>query len=297
MLDRFVHGRVDRISPEAPVPVVQVQDQEERLGGAANVALNAASLGAQVQLFGVIGPGEAGETLRGQLEGVGDGLVEVPGRVTTLKTRILGGGQQIARIDRETRQPLADHHRSRLLDRFEAAGPFDVIIVSDYSKGVVDRGLMDRLRSCRQKGAVVVADPKQGSFELYHDCTCITPNAKEAGDASHCRVEDDASAQKVAADLRERLGLEMLLLTRGDQGMTLVDAEQVMHLTTESTEVFDVTGAGDTVIATFALFLAAGWSPAQAARAANVAAGLVIRELGTAVVGADRLGAQLKVPS
>jgi D-beta-D-heptose 7-phosphate kinase/D-beta-D-heptose 1-phosphate adenosyltransferase len=291
MLDRFVHGRVDRISPEAPVPVVHVHDQEERLGGAANVAANVAALGAQVAILGVVGPGEAGEALRRGLEaaGVSDELVVAQDRVTTLKTRILGGGQQITRIDRESREPLPAEARRLLHERLAKLNSYDAIIVSDYAKGVVDEEGMEILRAHRANGTIVVADPKQGDFRLYRGCTCITPNAKEASEASHLAVHDDVSAENTARALRERLELDCLLLTRGERGMTLLDGGGAHHLETHSKEVFDVTGAGDTVIATFTALLAAGTSAVGAARVANLAAGRVIRELGTAVVTAGDL--------
>lgn len=292
MLDRFVHGRVDRISPEAPVPVVHVEGEEERLGGAANVALNVAALGARTSLFGVIGEGEAADAL---LDGLGrtttePHLLRIAGRPTTLKTRILGGTQQITRIDRETREPLAPDQSRRFLDSLRERGPFDAVIVSDYHKGVISPELMALLREWFAEGTVVVVDPKRADFDFYRGVTCLTPNAREAAQATQHLVVDDRSAAEVGRRLRESLQLECLLLTRGEQGMTVVERDaEVTHLPADATEVFDVTGAGDTVIATFATLLAAGVGEVDAARVANLAAGQVVRELGTAVVDAGRL--------
>lgn len=292
MLDRFVHGAVDRISPEAPVPVVHVEGEEERLGGAANVALNVAAMGARAALFGVVGEGEAADALQRGLDSSAaePHLLRVPGRPTTLKTRILGGTQQIARIDRETREPLSAAQTERFLDSMRSRGPFDAVIVSDYHKGVVSPELMALLREWCASGTVVVVDPKRADFDFYREVTCLTPNAREAAQASQQLVIDDDSAGEVGQRLREQLDLQCLLLTRGEQGMTVVEREgQVTHLATHATEVYDVTGAGDTVIAAFGTLLAAGVTEVDAARVANAAAGQVILELGTAVVDVERL--------
>lgn len=294
MLDRFEMGHVERISPEAPVPVVQVHTEEVRVGGAANVAANVAALGARVSVAGVLGPGDAGDELVDTLaaRGIGTGgLVRCEQRVTTVKTRILGGGQQIVRLDRETRAPLVAQTRARLLAAIAAAGPVDVFVVSDYGKGVIGEELMEQARAWRAGGRPVIVDPKQADFQLYRQTTCITPNAREAGGAMHDEVRDDASAVRVGEALRSRLGTGLVLLTRGEQGMSLIEPGRVTHLPTEASRVYDVTGAGDTVIATFATFLGAGMDPVEAARLANRAAGIAVRQLGTAAVGADDLRA------
>jgi len=295
MLDRFVFGAVDRISPEAPVPVVHVRDEDDRLGGAANVAANVASLSAAATVFGVVGPGDAGQRIREVLETRGldcSGLVVCPERTTTVKTRIVAGQQQIVRIDRETQEPLADASRAALLDRLAAGGPFDAVIVSDYGKGVVDRALLDLLRTWHDGGTPVVVDPKQGNFDLYSGTTCITPNQREAAGACHARIDTEDDARAVGWQLRERLQTDLVLLTRGEHGMMLFAADgEVTSLPTVARHVYDVTGAGDTVIASFTTLLAAGAPAPEAARWANVAAGLVVGELGTAVVTPDDLRA------
>lgn len=291
MLDRFIFGQVDRISPEAPVPVVHVRDEEARLGGAGNVARNAASLGlGSVELVGCVGSGDLGDELvelLGRERISTERVVRSDDRLTTVKTRILGGGQQVVRIDRESTGPMSASLRERLVREVEALD-CDAIIVSDYAKGVVDEELMSAIRAKQAAGIPVVCDPKQGDFSLYRETACITPNAREAGSAEHDTVDDDASAERVGKRLKERLRTRMVLLTRGEQGMTLLGAETV-HLSTEATHVYDVTGAGDTVIATFAALLGAGADPVLAARAANAAAGIVIRELGTATITAPEL--------
>jgi rfaE bifunctional protein kinase chain/domain len=292
MLDRFEMGHVERISPEAPVPVVQVHTEEVRVGGAANVAANVAALGARVTVAGVVGPGPASEELEAALLARGiatTALVRCDERVTTVKTRILGGGQQIVRIDRETRAPLTSATRARLLAAIRSQEDADVFIVSDYGKGVIGSELMEHARSWRKAGRPVVVDPKQADFQLYRETTCITPNAREAGGAVHDEVRDDASAIRVGRALRERLGTDLVLLTRGEQGMSLIEAERVTHLPTEASRVYDVTGAGDTVIATFATMLGAGMPAVDAARWANRAAGIAVRRLGTVAVGAADL--------
>ncbi len=293
MLDRFIFGQVGRISPEAPVPVVHVRDEEARLGGAGNVARNAATLGlGKVDLVSCIGLGEQGDELLSLLSDLGistDRVLRSKERLTTVKTRILGGGQQVVRIDRESTEPMRESLQRELVDVVEALDS-DVIVVSDYAKGVISEPLMEVLRRKQASGTPVICDPKQGDFSLYRQTACITPNCREAGSAEHSLIDDDASAERVAQRLRERLQTQMVLLTRGEQGMTLLTSDaDAVHLSTEATEVYDVTGAGDTVIATFSALIGAGATPAVAARAANTAAGVVIRELGTAAIRADAL--------
>jgi len=293
MLDRFLRGRVDRISPEAPVPVVHIQDEEERLGGAANVAANVAALGAGVELFAVCGRDGAAQRMESMLRdrGIGgSGLVQSGRRTTTVKTRILAAGQQVVRLDEESTGHLDDDDRSELLERLRRAAPFDAVIVSDYGKGVVDLELMDLLREWKAAGSPVVVDPKQGNFDLYRGVTAITPNEKEAGGACHESIEGDDDAARVAAILRDRLGTDMILLTRGENGLYLLEDGGRSHwIPTEARQVFDVTGAGDTVIAGFTTLLAAGAAAEVAARLANAAAGIAVGALGTAVVGQESL--------
>lgn len=293
MLDRFVFGAVDRISPEAPVPVVHVRREEERLGGAANVAANVAALRAHTTVFGSCGVGAHADALLSALSGreLGqDGVVQDAERLTSIKTRILAGSQQVVRIDRETKAPLSERSFAALVGRLRELGPFDLVIVSDYGKGVIDERLMEELRTLKRGGVPVIADPKQGDFQLYRELSCITPNAREAGGACHQTVESDSEAESVAIALAQRLQTDLMLVTRGDRGMSLRDAEgRVHHFPTHAREVFDVTGAGDTVISVFSAALAAGATPVLAAALSNAAAGLVVREIGTAVVSPEQL--------
>jgi rfaE bifunctional protein kinase chain/domain len=295
MLDRFVHGRVDRISPEAPVPVVHVRHEESRLGGAANVAANVAALGANALLFSAVGEDADAAQLRSMLieRNIDDtGVIVASGRATTVKTRILAGHQQVVRIDHETKAPLPARDCDRLLGDLKERGPFGAIVVSDYGKGVIGPELMDQLRADHAAGALVLVDPKQADFSLYRGVTAITPNEREAASASHAGIDSEEDAVRVGRQLKDRLANDMLLLTRGEHGMMLFGADGgVTPLPAVATEVFDVTGAGDTVIAVFATMLAAGAEPVLAAMLANLAAGLVVRELGTAVVRASQLAA------
>ncbi len=288
MLDRFVRGRVDRISPEAPVPVVHVRHEEERLGGAANVAANLAALGVQTHLFSLYGDDPAAEHLNALLaaRGIhGRGMVRSESRCTTLKTRIMAGNQQVVRIDRETPGNLEGPDLDRLLKRLKEEGPFSAVVVSDYGKGVVNEELMTLMRAWHEAGSIVVVDPKQGNFELYRGVNAITPNEKEAASACHEQIEDDADAARVGAILLRRLQTDLILLTRGENGICLLQAdERVHHFPTVAREVYDVTGAGDTVIAVFTAVLAAQQSPELATRLANAAAGVAVASLGTTVV-------------
>ncbi len=288
MLDRFVRGRVDRISPEAPVPVVHVSHEEERLGGAANVAANLAALGVDTHMYSLCGKDPAADRLSGLLERRGiksGGVVRSDTRCTTLKTRIMAGNQQVVRIDRETPGPLDEVDRDPLLSRLQEQGPFDAVVISDYGKGVVSEELMTLMRQWRDRGSLVVVDPKQGNFELYRGVTAITPNEKEAAAACHERIEGEADAARVGAILRERLKADLILLTRGENGICLLQSDdRVHHFPTEAREVYDVTGAGDTVIAVFTAILAAKASSELATRMANAAAGVAVASLGTTVV-------------
>lgn len=293
MIDRFIRGQVDRVSPEAPVPVVHVRSEEERLGGAANVAGNAVALGAGVELFALAGEDPAADRLVGLLDKaqIGHaGVLRSPRRCTTMKTRILAGGQQVVRIDRESTGELPEEDGQELMSRLEKAGPFDAVVVSDYGKGVVDEALMDLMRRWHDTGSVIVVDPKQGNFELYRGVTAITPNEKEAAGACHAKIDGREDAAQVATQLMQRLQTDMILLTRGENGICLLEGEaEVHHIPTEARQVYDVTGAGDTVIAGFTALLAAGASPGLAARLANAAAGVAVATLGTATVNAEAL--------
>ncbi|GAB4328726.1 MAG: D-glycero-beta-D-manno-heptose-7-phosphate kinase [Candidatus Zixiibacteriota bacterium] len=288
MLDEYWWGTVERISPEAPVPVVLVDRQGMKLGGAANVALNLRSLGGVAVTVGVHGPDRAGDALGALMREQGlptDGLVVSAERPTTIKTRVVAGKQQVVRADIETTDEIDLELSDRVYDQFVAAmdGAAGVII-SDYGKGVITRGLLDRVIGwAREHKRFIVVDPKDTHFFSYQKVTTLTPNHHEAGFVAGRRLRDVPTLREVGFDLMRRLESESLLITRGENGMALFEqGGRLTLIPTVAEHVFDVTGAGDTVIATVAMCLAAGGSLLEAAYTANVAAGQVIREVGTA---------------
>ena len=288
MVDRYFWGQVSRISPEAPVPVVRVEEETRRLGGAANVAHNIAALGGRAVLCGVAGRDAEGEWLVGELERRGidsSGIVlseEVP---TTVKSRVVAHNQQVVRFDREGDGEL---HRSASTQLLSALGDawknVQGAVVSDYGKGVVDEELMNRLRTLRRgKGKIPLAvDPKSARFERYRRATVITPNLREAFAAAALSGGKGRDVGRVGAALLRRTKAGAVLVARGEEGMSLFESgEEPLHIPTVAREVYDVTGAGDTVIGTLALCLAAGASFREAAYLANLAAGIVVGEFGT----------------
>jgi len=292
MLDRYWFGDVSRISPEAPVPVVKVDHSEERPGGAANVARNAAALGAQVGLLSVVGDDEAGASLK-RLMAAGNiaaSLLVDPAIDTTVKLRVIARQQQLLRIDFET-APSHEVLRAKLIE-FEARLPqCDAVILSDYGKGGLTH-IGDMIRLAREAGKKVLVDPKGDDFSKYAGATVITPNRAELrGVVGRWKDEDDL-ARKAGA-LRAELGLDALLVTRSEEGMSLYHAAGVTHEPAVAREVFDVSGAGDTVIATLAAMVAQGAAWADAIHVANVAAGIVVGKLGTAIVTREELDSAL----
>jgi len=292
MLDRYWFGEVHRISPEAPVPVVRVSRSEDRLGGAANVARNAAALGARVTLVGVVGDDDSGRAVARLCEddGVTADLVVDPAVPTTMKMRVLGRQQQLLRVDFE-QQPssgvlaeLAARVAVHLADH-------DVIVLSDYAKGVLDQ-VQDLVALARARGCVVLVDPKGDDYGRYRGATLVTPNQSEMREAVG-RWRDEAQLTERAQHLREALDLDALLVTRSELGMTLYTAEGRDHVEAQAREVFDVSGAGDTVIATLAVMRAAGLDLHTAMRWANLAGGIVVGKLGTSIVTPAELRAGL----
>jgi len=295
MLDHFVIGSVERISPEAPVPVVRFAREEYRLGGAANVAANLRSLGARVEMVALTGRDADGDQLRRELEKIGastSGLVADPGRCTTRKTRIVTSrNQQVARIDYEEDAEAAGPSASALIVQIDrlAAGA-TAILLSDYLKGVVSREVAAAaIAAATRHGIPVTVDPKVPHASYYHGATLITPNHHEAEALTHRRARTDAEAAACAARLCELTGCASVLITRGEQGMWLHTPDGDATLPAEAREVSDVTGAGDTVIATLSLALAAGAALADAARLANRAAGIVVGKFGPATVSVEEL--------
>jgi D-beta-D-heptose 7-phosphate kinase/D-beta-D-heptose 1-phosphate adenosyltransferase len=295
MLDHFVIGRVDRISPEAPVPVVCFDHEEYRLGGAANVAHNAAALGGRVELIGVVGEDAAAETLRAQLArgGIGArGLVVDSARCTTRKLRVVTTrNQQVARVDYEQDSEVSGALEIALASRIdELAASADAILVSDYLKGAISRGVASAaIAAARQHGLPLLVDPKVPHIDYYAGATVITPNHHEAEAVTHMRIRTGADALAAAVRFRERACCESVLITRGEHGMTLLGPDGEAELAAEAREVSDVTGAGDTVIATMTLALAAGAPLVDAARLANRAAGIVVGKFGPATVSVSEL--------
>lgn len=294
MLDRFLWGRVDRISPEAPVPVVRLEKETVKLGGAANVAANIRALGAEVTLCGIWGPDEAGGQMKSILADRGidaSGMVETPDRPTTIKTRIIAHNQQVVRTDREDDRPLDNAILEELISRVESMGPVDGYVLSDYGKGMLTNEALKAFIGMAQAGdKPIVVDPKKGDYSQYHGVTSLTPNQKEAEQACALSIVDGQSLAKAGSRLLDRTAAKAVLITRGEHGMALFEAEgQAHHLPTEATNVYDVTGAGDTVIAVYTTALAGGAFFADAASLANHAAGIAVRELGTAAVTAEQL--------
>jgi rfaE bifunctional protein kinase chain/domain len=281
MLDRYWFGDVSRISPEAPVPVVLIKQEDERLGGAANVAWNCKELGARTRLLSVVGKDEPGAKLARLLKqkGIEASLHSDAKLDTTLKLRIIGRRQQLLRIDFE-RPPSREVLASKLQEFKQALPECDVVILSDYGKGGLAH-IAEMIRSARRAGKRVLVDPKGDDYARYKGASVITPNVAELREVVG-RWQDEKDLRSRAEALRGKLGLEALLLTRGEDGMTLFTKTRIKTIGAEAREVFDVTGAGDTVIAALAVMLAAGAGLEDAVRIANRAAGIVVGKLGTA---------------
>ena len=285
MLDRYWFGEVSRISPEAPVPVVLIKDEDERLGGAANVAWNCKELGARIRLLSVVGRDEPGQALERLLrkKGIEASLHRDRGLSTTQKLRVIGRRQQLLRIDFE--KPPSGEVLASKLEEFKRALPdCGVVILSDYGKGGLAH-IAVMIKSARRAGKRVLVDPKGDDYLRYKGCSIITPNVAELREVVG-RWKDEKDLKSRAQALRAKLGLEALLLTRGEDGMTLFSRSRILNVKAEAREVFDVTGAGDTVIATLAVMLAAGAGLESAVRIANRAAGIVVGKLGTATASA-----------
>ena len=292
MLDRYWFSDVSRISPEAPVPVVKVERCEERPGGAANVARNAAALGAKVALLSLVGKDEAGESLaRLVAEGGIDASLHVDeGVSTTVKLRVIGRQQQLLRIDFENR-PSHEVLRAKLKEFAERLPECDAVVFSDYGKGGLTH-IGEMIQLARAAGKVVLVDPKGDDYSAYRGATIITPNRSEMREVVG-RWRDEADLERRATELRERLELGALLVTRSEEGMSLFLPDRTIHEKAVAREVFDVSGAGDTVIATLAVMAAHGADWADAIHVANVAAGVVVGKLGTAVVTREELATAL----
>jgi D-beta-D-heptose 7-phosphate kinase/D-beta-D-heptose 1-phosphate adenosyltransferase len=301
MLDRFVWGSVSRISPEAPVPVVEVRKETTCLGGAANVAANIRALGGIPIPVGIIGDDFEGRRLRHEFRILGSpvaGLVADRSRATSVKTRIIAHHQQVCRTDREDRTPTSPALHRRVVSRFrKMLQSCAAVVVSDYAKGLISPLLLKEiLPMARASGKIVCVDPKLKDLGLYRPATVITPNTLEAERASGVTISNRRDLLRAGKKILRSLRVDYLLITRGEEGMALFQgASGVTHIPTVAREVFDVTGAGDTVISTLTLGLVAGLPILQAAVLANIAAGIVVGKLGTATVTPDELTDRLRL--
>lgn len=301
ILDRYIWGRVERISPEAPVPVVEVKNTEDRLGGAGNVVRNLVNLGAKVALCGFIGDDDEGKKVLAQLEQQGvnrDGVITDRNRRTTLKTRVMAHGQQVVRIDDENltapAAALAEGLAAAIDSQLDGS---KAVIVSDYGKGSVSEAVLRRLDQARVAKRLglgtrpLLLDPHPRNYSLYKSYSIIKPNRKEAEKASGIDITDRPTAMQAAQLLLKKWNAEMVLITLGEDGLVLVEAggKQPIMLETQTQEVYDVSGAGDTVAAVFTAALGAGASAGAAGELANIAAGIVVAEVGTFAVTADLL--------
>jgi len=294
MLDEFVWGDVTRISPEAPVPVVDVRRESMHLGGAANVLANLVALGARGAVVGVVGNDAAGRKLQTGLRDLGvqdQYLLVDESRPSTTKTRIIAHSQLVVRADRESRSPVAGKLEEQLISCLkDALKQADAFVVSDYDKGVVTPGILREILPVAYEQAPVLVDPKLRNFNSYRPATLITPNHLEALRMSDTEDHSDDGSHHAAKVIREKLGCDAVLITRGDRGMMLLEGDgQPVFVETAAREVYDVTGAGDTVIATLAAALATGATMLEAATLANHAAGIVVGKVGTATASAEEL--------
>ncbi len=295
ILDEFVWGKVSRISPEAPVPVVWVERESYMPGGASNVANNIRSLGGKVHIAGVVGNDARAERLKELLSAEGvvtDGMVIDSTRPTTLKTRIIAGHQQVVRVDREKVEHLSGKVLNDIVSYAEKVIPeVDAIIIEDYGKGVITPSLLKPIvKLARSHKKIITVDPKEEHLSYYKGVTSITPNNHEASNAAGIKIKDENSLRLAGEKLLKRIKSDSILITLGENGMCLFQKNgSVTHIPTAAQEVFDVSGAGDTVIAVFTMAMVAGASMADAAIISNIAAGIVVGKVGVAVTNQKEL--------
>jgi D-beta-D-heptose 7-phosphate kinase/D-beta-D-heptose 1-phosphate adenosyltransferase len=300
MVDQYIWGRVKRISPEAPVPVVEVSEEELLLGGAANVANNVSSLGGKVFISGAIGRDDMGKILINKFKENGfntDGIVIDGSRPTTVKTRIIAHSQQVVRFDREVRADISRSTMSLILEYVKSCLPeIKGIIISDYCKGVITKALVKKILELAGSKIFVAADPKIGHFDYYKGVSLITPNINEASFASGIEIVNEKTLITAGKTLLKKLRCKAVIITRGDEGMTLFERNgEITHIPTCAKEVYDVSGAGDTVIAALTLCHSAGEKLEDAAIIANHAAGVVVGKVGTAVATPQEIMKSMKV--
>jgi rfaE bifunctional protein kinase chain/domain len=295
MLDRYYWGSVARISPEAPVPVVEIESESTRLGGAANVANNIASLGGIPVMVGVVGKDDGGAQLQKLMRESGfpvDGVFVDPSRPTTVKTRIIAHHQHVVRIDQEVKQDVSEEFQGRMLDFLSSASNgLDAIIIEDYNKGVVTKSAIPEIVDvARKSGSIITADPKFNNFFEYKRVTVFKPNRKETEEALGCRLTNGVSVEQAGRQLLEQLEAENVLLTLGEHGMSLFERSgDITHVPARARDVADVSGAGDTVISTLTMTLAAGATVKEASSLANLAGGIVCSEVGIVPVNHEAL--------
>jgi len=300
MIDEYVWGDVDRISPEAPVPVVSVTREDYTLGGSGNVVNNLAALGAKIMVAGVTGTGAGGALMARRITSLGvdaGGVVQDPLRPTTRKTRIIAASQQVLRIDRETVRDIAGETRAAIAAYVRKKIPsVDAVLISDYGKGLLTQELLKVIiEKAREAGKPAIIDPKGLDFEKYRDAFLITPNKKEACLAAGIEISNTDSLDRAAEAIFAKTGAQNLLITCGKDGMALYEGTSGPHtIRSRARQVFDVSGAGDTVVAVTGLALAAGQSLREAAALANLAAGIVVGKIGTATVTLPELTAAMK---
>jgi D-beta-D-heptose 7-phosphate kinase/D-beta-D-heptose 1-phosphate adenosyltransferase len=295
MVDQFIWGKVSRISPEAPVPVVRVTSESLLLGGCANVLNNVFSMGGKVAISGIVGSDNMGRWLTGKLTEMGidtAGVIVEHERPTIVKTRVVAHHQQVVRFDREDKSQVSRNSLQRIIEYIKSMkDDLGVVIISDYNKGVFSKELIEGIREITsQRGIILCIDPKQSDFSLYRGCDLITPNHQEMERAIGMELENSDDITKGGRELIRKFDFGALLVTRGEEGMSLFENDGgVTHIPTVAREVFDVTGAGDTVIGVFALCVAAGATLKEASALANHAAGLAVGKVGTAPVYQDEL--------
>lgn len=294
ILDHYIWGRVNRISPEAPVPVVEVSRESFMLGGVANVAHNIVALRGKATIVGITGEDAAGKMISGLLgdNGVDCSSIFVSNRPTTVKTRVIAHNQQVVRFDREDSNYVDGRVLRGVLEQIQAAIPHhDAVIVSDYKKGMISAQLVREIvKAAKARKMFVAVDPKVGHFHFYRGVSMITPNVMEASSGSGIEITDQRTLMKAGKALQKKLGCRAVLITRGEQGMSLFNRNQkVLHIPTVARKVYDVTGAGDTVISAFTIAYASGANMEQASVIANHAAGIVVGEIGTAVATQEEL--------
>ncbi|MDD4616081.1 MAG: D-glycero-beta-D-manno-heptose-7-phosphate kinase [Alphaproteobacteria bacterium] len=300
MLDRYIYGQVERISPEAPIPVLHVQRETATLGGAGNVVRNLAALGSKVEVIGVVGNDEAADSVEHEfaiLSGVTAHLLRDSSRPTTQKTRYVAGSQQLLRADREQAKPIAEDIQKQIVEFLrKVVDNADAVILSDYVKGVLTPFVIsETIKIAKQAGKLVIVDPKGRDFGRYRGASWLTPNRKELADATGIAIQSIENADKAAHSLIGDFDIGSVLCKLGAEGVCLVRKDnKTEHFQTKAREVFDVSGAGDTVIATLALALTSGFTPSEASELSNIAGSVVVGKIGTAAVTRDEIAKELR---